>query len=83
VQASPYSHDQPDNARRMERLGVARVLLRERYTGAFAATRLRTLLSDESYTREAIAAQASMALEDGLHTACDALEAAATRGAQR
>jgi UDP:flavonoid glycosyltransferase YjiC (YdhE family) len=79
----PYSHDQPDNARRMQRLGVAKVLLRERYTGARAATRLRTLLRDESYTREALVAKARMEKEDGLHSACDALEAAATRGAQR
>ena len=33
----PYSHDQPDNARRVRRLGVARVIKRRRYTAELAA----------------------------------------------
>ena len=33
----PYSHDQPDNARRVRRLGVAKVIQRDRYRAGAAA----------------------------------------------
>ena len=36
----PFAHDQPDNALRVEGLGVARVLYPRRYTGRRAAERL-------------------------------------------
>ncbi len=72
----PYSHDQPDNALRMQRLGVARVLPRERYTAARAARALARLLHTPSFMVKATEAAAIMAAEDGLHTACDALESA-------
>lgn len=70
----PFSHDQPDNARRMQRLGVAQVLPRERFTGARAAHALRILLKEPAYAQAAKAAAASMAGEDGIAAACDALE---------
>ncbi len=73
----PYSHDQPDNARRMARLGVARVLPRERYTGDRAARALELLLRSPEYAQRARAAAEQMRGENGLHSACDALEAAA------
>ncbi len=74
----PYSHDQPDNARRMQRLGVARVLPRERYTARRAARSLAMLLSGPDYTKRAARTATNLSAEDGLHSACDALEAAAT-----
>lgn len=73
----PYSHDQPDNARRMQRLGVARIVLRERYTGVRSANALRSLLQNPSYAERASKAAHELALEDALRTACDALEATA------
>ena len=73
----PYSHDQPDNARRMQRLGVARVLPRERYTAERAARSLAQLLGNPAYAKHAAAAASRLSGEDGLPTACDALEAAA------
>src|SRR5262249_25609173 len=36
----PYAHDQPDNAARMARSGIARVVSRYRYTAARAAAEL-------------------------------------------
>ncbi len=75
----PYSHDQPDNARRMQRLGVARVLPRERYTAGKAAYLIRQLLNDRTCAARAAEAAARMSSEDGLPAACDALEAAARR----
>ncbi len=73
----PYSHDQPDNARRMQRLGVARVLPRERYTAPRAAQSLALLLSQLDYTQRAAMAAVRLSAEKGLHSACDALESAA------
>lgn len=78
----PYSHDQPDNALRMQKLGVAAVLPRERYTGAAAAWALRRLLGDPSYAARAAAAAAQMSGEDGVRTACDAIETAAAGARQ-
>ena len=47
----PHSHDQPDNAYRVTRLGVARTLYPKRYTAARAAHELRRLLDDPAYRR--------------------------------
>jgi rhamnosyltransferase subunit B len=40
----PYSHDQPDNARRMRRLKVARVIQRAHYTPLRVARKLKAML---------------------------------------
>jgi UDP:flavonoid glycosyltransferase YjiC (YdhE family) len=71
----PYSHDQPDNARRVRRLGVAEVLGRQKYTAKAAARLMSQLLSDNAYPVRAAAVAAQIAGEDGAVTACDALEA--------
>src|ERR1700761_2067312 len=47
----PYSHDQPDNARRVRRLGVARVIRRPRYTAELAAKKIDRLLERPSASR--------------------------------
>lgn len=73
----PYSHDQPDNARRVRHLGVAEVLGRKRYQAKPAARLIEKLLSDSSYQTKATAAAARVAAEHGTATACDALEAMA------
>jgi len=70
----PYSHDQPDNAARCERLGVARTVDRERYKAETAAKELRELLSDLSYKSEAIEAKKIVEAEHGTKMACDAIE---------
>ena len=51
----PCSHDQPDHAARLTRLGVARRVPRERYTTAAAALEIRTLLGDPGYAERAAA----------------------------
>lgn len=73
----PHAHDQPDNAFRVERLGVARVLDARRYRAARAATLLGDLLSNPAYARRAAAVRSVVAEEDGLGTACQAILAAA------
>ena len=70
----PYSHDQPDNAARCERLGVARTISREKYTAQIAARKLGEILSDSSYKTNAVQAGKSVRAEHGAKTACDAIE---------
>jgi UDP:flavonoid glycosyltransferase YjiC (YdhE family) len=72
----PYSHDQPDNAARCERLGVARTLARDRYRADRAAAALAALLADGALARRAAEAGAAIAVERGAATAADALEGA-------
>lgn len=45
----PYSHDQPDNAYRVTKLGVARTLFPRAYTADRAARELHRLLRDPRY----------------------------------
>ena len=75
----PYSHDQPDNARRVRRLGVAEVLGRKQYKAKPAARLIAQLLSDDAYRARAIAVAEKVAGENGTVTACDALEAVRPR----
>ena len=70
----PYSHDQPDNARRMKRLGAARAILRSRYTPSRVARVLRAMLAEPEYEEEAQKAAHEIQLENGAVTACNALE---------
>jgi len=70
----PYSHDQPDNAARCERLGVARIINRDNYTGESAARELRAILGDLSYKARAVEAGKIVVAEQGTRIACDAIE---------
>ena len=70
----PFSHDQPDNAARMVRLGVARVIGRRQYSAATAADALRGLLDDPSFSARATAAAAQIQQEDGAAGAADIIE---------
>jgi UDP:flavonoid glycosyltransferase YjiC (YdhE family) len=70
----PYAHDQPDNAERLVRLGVARTIGRQRYTAARATAALRHLLGHPAYARRGEAIAAAMRREDGVQAACVALE---------
>ena len=70
----PFSHDQPDNALRMERLGVARVLPRERYTATRAGHALKPLLREAGYQEKAHAVALRIGNEPGTEAACHALE---------
>jgi rhamnosyltransferase subunit B len=74
----PHAHDQPDNADRCRRLGVARVLDATRYTAQRAAAHLTALIADPSYSRRARAIAEQIAHERGVETAADTI---AARGA--
>ena len=70
----PYSHDQPDNAARMTRLGIGRTLARDRYNPATAERELRALLDTPAYAQKAAAVGQEVQAENGVRSACDALE---------
>jgi UDP:flavonoid glycosyltransferase YjiC (YdhE family) len=71
----PYSHDQPDNAARCRRAGVAEIIDRDEETAETAAEKLKVILSDESYRTNALEAARIVKAENGTVTACDAIEA--------
>ncbi|HKS10682.1 MAG TPA: nucleotide disphospho-sugar-binding domain-containing protein [Pyrinomonadaceae bacterium] len=70
----PYSHDQPDNARRCFELGVAEVLPRKQYDVANAMAKIEQLLKDPSYAENARRVAGQVRDEDGTGTACDIIE---------
>jgi rhamnosyltransferase subunit B len=70
----PYAHDQPDNAARVARLGIARTISRDRYTAARAVDELAHLLEDPSYAERAAEVGRRVGGEDGVRAACEALE---------
>jgi UDP:flavonoid glycosyltransferase YjiC (YdhE family) len=70
----PYSHDQPDNARRMKRLKVARVIQKSSYTPRKVAHKLRVMLDKPGMAQTAEIVAQMLRGEDGVKTACDALE---------
>ena len=70
----PYAFDQPDNAARVERLGVARVIRRKDYEARRLTAEIDRLLSDISYGAAALKISRRMAEEDGVRSACDAID---------
>lgn len=71
----PYSHDQPDNARRMRRLKVSRTIQKVDYKPARVARKLQAMLNDPDYAARAQAVAQKLGWENGSKAACDALEA--------
>lgn len=69
----PYSHDQPDNAARVERLGTSRTILRQSYT-AHRAVRELSELDNLRYTAKAAEVGRIVQAEDGVQVACDEIE---------
>jgi rhamnosyltransferase subunit B len=74
--AVPFAHDQPDNAYRVERLGVSRTLGPHRYRADRVAKELGLLLRDDRYRAKAAAVAERVRAEDGVRAACDAIEEA-------
>ena len=70
----PHVHDQPDNAYRAQRLGIARVQSRGAYSGARAAAHLKALLTRPAYKSRAESIRGLVRAEDGVGTACDTVE---------
>jgi UDP:flavonoid glycosyltransferase YjiC (YdhE family) len=72
----PHAHDQPDNAHRAARLGMARVLAPRRYRASDVADALRALLEDPAAAARATAIGEIVRAEDGVREACSGIEEA-------
>jgi Glycosyl transferases, related to UDP-glucuronosyltransferase len=70
----PFAHDQFDNAARITRLRIGRTLPRPRYTTARTIDELGRLLHEPSYAAKAAELGHRIRSEDGIRTACDAIE---------
>lgn len=70
----PCAWDQPDNAERVARLGIARIIARNRYEPLRVTAELRRLLEDPGYSQRAAEIATKVRQEDGVTVACDALE---------
>jgi UDP:flavonoid glycosyltransferase YjiC (YdhE family) len=71
----PFAFDQPDNAARTVKLGVARTLRIKRYTAPRLARELESLLSETCYASNATSIGERIRVEDGVGAACGELEA--------
>ncbi|ACL61552.1 glycosyl transferase family 28 [Methylobacterium nodulans ORS 2060] len=70
----PVAFNHADEARRVARLGVGAALSRRRFTRRRAGRVLGRLLTSESVTAACAEARARIARENGIETACDAVE---------
>jgi UDP:flavonoid glycosyltransferase YjiC (YdhE family) len=70
----PFAHDQPDNAARCRRLGVAEIIDRDSYTAESSAKMLRQILEDNRYRQRAAEVAGVVNSEGGTAAACDAIE---------
>src|SRR5207253_2048430 len=68
-----YGHDQPDNAARLVRMGMARSMPRERYNVDVAVREIQNLLENRTYAERAAAIAAQVRNENGTARACDLL----------
>jgi len=76
----PHVHDQPDNAHRAAKLGVARVQSRRGYDGERAAGHVEALLTQTDYKRKAESLRDLLRNENGVDRACDAVEEVLSHG---
>jgi UDP:flavonoid glycosyltransferase YjiC (YdhE family) len=70
----PYSHDQPDNAARVKRLGTSLTISRKQYSAAQVAKELSELLGNRNYAANASKIARIIQAEDGVGVACNAIE---------
>ena len=77
----PWSHDQPDNGARVQKLGVGRVIPRSRYSADRLARELERVLGSDGYAAAARNTACEMEREDGVAAACEGLESAIEKAA--
>lgn len=68
----PWAHDQPDNAYRVQKLGIGRTIARNKYSAVTLQQELQKL---DSLRPRAEQMGETIRKEDGVGTACDAIEA--------
>jgi rhamnosyltransferase subunit B len=72
--AVPFANDQPDNAYRAARLGVAQIVPAPRYRRRRVAMALDALLTNPAYRAASLRVAAEVRAERGIDAACDAIE---------
>lgn len=72
----PMAHDQPDNAMRLERLGVGERLVPKRFKAANVAAKLGALLDDPDVSARARRLAERIRNQDALNEACEVIEQA-------
>jgi UDP:flavonoid glycosyltransferase YjiC (YdhE family) len=70
----PYSHDQPDNAARLERLRTSVTISRKQYSAPRVAKQLSQLLENYEYAKNAATIAQTIQTEDGVGVACNEIE---------
>lgn len=75
----PLTNDQPDNAMRLQRRGIARVIAKSRYTANLAVSELTMILDDPQYAIRAREIGERVRKENGASAAVDAIEGALER----
>ena len=70
----PFSHDQPDNAARVRRAGVAEIIRRGDYNAETASNALKNILGEPGYSENARRLKQIVDSENGTAIACDAIE---------
>jgi len=70
----PYSHDQPDNAARVKRLGTSFTIAGQQYSATRVIKALGELLRNPTYTTKAAEIGHTIQSENGVGVASDAIE---------
>ena len=70
----PFAHDQPDNAARCRRIGVAEIISRDSYNEASAVRAISKVLGDQSYAKNAARYGEIVRSEHGTAAAADEIE---------
>lgn len=70
----PYTHDQPDNAARVERLGAGIAIRARKYNAKSAVNALRRLMEEPTFKSRALALAAGIDRTAGLEKTCDLIE---------
>jgi rhamnosyltransferase subunit B len=70
----PHAFDQPDNALRVVKLGVARTLSPTHYVATRVAAQLQAILAEPRYAQRAVGVGRKVQTERGDQQACDAIE---------
>lgn len=71
--AVPWSHDQPDNAERLRRLGVSRTVQRGRYSALQVARNLRELSRNPEYAQNSARIGDAIRQEHAVDRACEVI----------
>jgi rhamnosyltransferase subunit B len=74
---TPMAHDQPDNANRLQKLGVAKALPVKRFKPEPAARLLRELLESPTVASACAGVRERMRHQNGIAQSCDLIEALA------